>query len=534
MSMKTMKCTKDRYMRVATIVIAILVILGLVAIFEAANDGSEEAQTIEVEKELSAFEHFATVRIGGEGAAEIVSYDKDSNTIFVIQGDENKVLAYPLTATGVGNIAGEITVASGGINSISVSNGKIALAVEADVKQEPGQVVVYNTTDLSKIVNVTVGALPDMITFTPDGDYILVANEGEPNDDYTVDPEGSVSLIDVNNDYSVTSMNFSGFEAPASSEYFKLDGANEPTLSEDVEPEYIAVSSDSTIAWVALQENNGIAVVDIVSKSITALHGLGVKNFNVSGNKMDGTDEERLDRGDAQIVLKNYPIYGLYQPDGIAVYEVNGTSYLLTANEGDGRTYPDDDIDGLDEGEAHEDLINIVNLNLSSAAFPNTAFVDELDGLEVFKSMGLNEQDEYEMLVMPGARSFSIWNTTDFSLVYDSGDDLAIKSSSAMSDISILDSRNDRKGSEPEGVTVGKIGSKTYAFVGLERASLVMVYDITVPTETKHIQTLSYTDDVAPEGILFIPADESPVGAPLLLAANEHSGTLTLYKALYA
>merc|ERR1719494_1583172 len=156
-----MKCSANIYLLVASFVIAIVAILGITGVFEADSGKSQEAEPVEeVEKELSAFEHFATLIIGGEGAAEIVSYDKDSSTIFVIQGDENKVLAYPLTAMGVGNKTGEITVASGGINSISVCNGKIALAVEADVKQEPGQVVVYNSSDLSKIVNLTVGALP--------------------------------------------------------------------------------------------------------------------------------------------------------------------------------------------------------------------------------------------------------------------------------------------------------------------------------------------------------------------------------------
>jgi len=233
-------------------------------------------------------------------------------------------------------------------------------------------------------------------------------------------------------------------------------------------------------------------------------------------------------------VLKNYPIYGLYQPDAIAVYEVNGITYLLTANEGDGRTYPDEDIDGLVEGEAFQDLINIENVNLSSSVFLNADFVDDLDGLKIIKSLGINNEGEYEMIVIPGGRSFSIWDTTDFSQVYDSGDDLALKAVDAIKNISILDERSDRKGSEPEGLTIGKIGSKTYAFVGLERADLVMVYDITSPEETQHFQTLFYNDDEAPEGVLFIPADESSIGAPLLAVANEDSGTLTLYRGAYA
>ena len=81
---------------------------------------------------------------------------------------------------------------------MAVFNGVVALAVEANPKTSAGVVAWVRASDLTVLGTDTVGALPDMLTFTPDGSHLLVANEGEPNSynqPDSVDPVGSVSVI---------------------------------------------------------------------------------------------------------------------------------------------------------------------------------------------------------------------------------------------------------------------------------------------------------------------------------------------------
>ena len=142
--------------------------------------------------------------------------------------------------------------------------------------------VVFKTSDYSVIGQAVVGALPDMVTFTPDGKYILSANEGEPSDDYSTDPMGTVSIISVKDNYSVTTLDFSGFasqESALKAKGFRIFG-KDASFAEDIEPEYLTVSADSRTAWVTLQENNGIAKIDIGSKKIIQIFPLGFKNYS--------------------------------------------------------------------------------------------------------------------------------------------------------------------------------------------------------------------------------------------------------------
>ena len=126
---------------------------------------------------------------------------------------------------------------------------------------------------------VTVGALPDMLTFSADGRYVLVANEGEPSDDYSVDPEGSVSVIDLSNGVAsatVANAGFGEFErnmAELMDQGLRVFGPG-ASLAQDMEPEYIALSIDGETAWVALQENNAVAELDIAAGEITAISQL--------------------------------------------------------------------------------------------------------------------------------------------------------------------------------------------------------------------------------------------------------------------
>jgi 2',3'-cyclic-nucleotide 2'-phosphodiesterase/3'-nucleotidase/5'-nucleotidase len=470
----------------------------------------------------------------GEGAAEIVAHDPQSQTLFVVNGESHTVdmldMSNPASLTLKGQI--DITEYGDSLTSVAVHNGIVAVAITADPVQDPGTVGFF-ATDGSFINAVTVGALPDMVTFSPDGTKVVTADEGEPSSDYTVDPNGSVSIVDISSgaeNATVTTVTFEGVELDPA---VRIYGANAGP-AQDIEPEYIAVSPDSTTAYVTLQENNALGVIDLTSGTVTAVYPLGFKDHSLPGNELDASGD------DGEINIANWPIFGMYQPDGIDAYEANGQLYLVTANEGDVREY-----DGYSEaGELGETPVD--------EAFPNAdTIITEAGilGLEVVTSLGDTDGDgDLDQLYLPGARSFSIWST-DGTLVYDSGaqieqivaeqypDDF----NSTNDENGDFDGRSDNKGPEPEGVTLGEIDGRTYAFVGLERMSGVMVFDITDPADVSFITYVNNRDfsgdaeagtagDLGPEGLIFIPASESPTGNNLLVIANEISGTTTVYE----
>jgi Ca2+-binding RTX toxin-like protein len=857
-----------------------------------------------------------------EGAAEIPAYDPGTQRLFVINSNAAAIdvldVSNPTNPTKIAQI--DASTFGAGANSVAIKDGIVAVAIENETAQEPGQVVFFDV-DGNFLNSVTVGALPDMLTFTPDGQKVLVANEGEPNDDYTVDPEGSVSIIDLSGgiaEATVTTADFSAFNDQIDS--LRASGVRifgpDATVAQDLEPEYIAVSEDSQTAWVSLQENNALGVLDIASGEITDVLPLGFKDHNSSletfffnqedlpvlgtteargeirlsgfsglyfegvnpdngnlqfithpdrgpddgrrdtdgdgvnddnrvfllpdlqpqfvrfeldrdsgelaitervfltdqngdpltglpnlptddggrtpidedlnelpldplgadlegivrapdgtywtvdeyrpaiyhfeadgtlidrfvpeglppelgtgalpevyntrrdnrgfeavayqdgkvyafiqtpmenpvseesatirilefdpvtetttgeylyiqedmgggsdkigdavslGNgeflvierdsglgvssaknlfriSLDGatnlqdlpedflppgetfeslTPEERANLGinpvskdiyadlaelgydftdkpeglamidgetfavlndndfgetgipiglglvnvqnaldasdeDGNINIRNWPVQGMYQPDAIATFAVNGETYIVTANEGDARDY-----DGFSEE------VRVADLTLDPDAFPNA---DELQAeaalgrLTVTNTLGDPDGDgDFDQLFSFGARSFSIWDSAG-NLVFDSGDDferitaelLPDEFNSDNDENDSLDSRSDAKGPEPEGVVTGVVDGRTYAFIGLERIGGIMVYDVTNPVSPSFVQYINTRDfegnaeagtagDLGPEGLVFIAAEDSPTGRPLLAVANEVSGSTTLY-----
>ncbi|MGB5820872.1 MAG: choice-of-anchor I family protein, partial [Saonia sp.] len=409
--------------------------------------------------------------------------------------------------------------ASGAPNSVSVMDGLLAVAVEAPVSQDPGRVLLFDTETQTLITSYTTGSLPDMVTFTPDGSYILAANEAEPNDEYTIDPKGSVSIIEVING-NTTNLEFDAFnaqEAALEAEGFRVFGPG-ATLAQDVEPEFIAVSDDSKTAFVVLQENNGIAVVDIVSKQITDILPLGFKDYSLPGNEIDPSDSDDIK------VLRNVPAFGMFQPDAIAFAKINGLGYLVTANEGDARDY-----DGFSEELRVEDLV------LDATIFPNAAMLQmeaNLGRLEVTNANGdIDGDGDFDEIVSFGARSFTVWDTAGH-MVYDSGNEIAARTLELTPDrFNDDDGRSDAKGGEPEAVTILNLADERYVlFVGLERNDQILVYDITNPAAPQFIQLLATPGDEAPEGIFVIPAADSPTGKDLLMVSNEDSGTVSFYE----
>ena len=470
----------------------------------------------------------SSIDLGDEGAAEISAYDKKRARLFTLNNaDDSKIDVVDISDIEAPEYITSIEVSQygGGINSVAIYKNKLAAAIEGNDKQANGKVVIINLKTLQVIKVVEVGALPDMVTFTPNGKYILTANEGEPNDEYTVDPEGTVSIIDCRRNFKVTTLNFNRFnrwENFLVSRGLRVFGP-EATLSQDLEPEFITVSDDSRFAWVSLQENNGLAKIDIKRKKIINIFPLGYKDHSLAGNELDASNK------DDSINIKNWPVFGMYQPDAIAHFSKWGQSFIVTANEGDAREY-----------DGYEEEARVKDLDLDPTIFQNAFELQEDENLGRIKtttSQGdLDGDGDVDQIFTYGARSFSIWSGRSGRLIYDSGSEIANITAAERPEIfnqdeGEFDDRSDDKGAEPEGVAVGKVGNRQLAFIGLERTNGVLVFDISNPFAPTYLQWLYNEDDIAPEGLIFIPAQESPNGKALLVVSNEVSGTVSIYEA---
>ncbi len=474
-----------------------------------------------------------------EGVSEIVAYDEDNEELYVVNARAALVevlsIADPANPVSVDVI--DVAAFGGIANSVAVKDGIVAIAVEAFVKQDPGQIIFFDT-DRNFLSSVQVGALPDNVVFSPDGRYAVAACEGEPNDDYTNDPEGSVAIVDLNRGAhrpSVAIADFRGWNNRPLPSSVRVYGPGS-TVAQDFEPEYCAVSPDSKTAYVTLQENNAIATVDLKRGKVTDVEGLGFKNHKRPGNGIDASDR------DGAINIAQWPVFGMYLPDAIQAFRDGSKTFLVMANEGDSRAYS-----GFDEEE------RIGDVTLDPRAFPNAAALQDdaaIGRLKITSTLGDKDGDgDYDELYSYGARSISI-RRTDGSLVWDSGDKIerliAQKlpaNFNAASDGNAFDNRSDDKGPEPEGIVVGEAFGKRLLFLGLERVGGIVVFDLDCvdrPEIIDYINTRDFTKDPvdeltlagdnSPEGLLFIPANKSPNGRPLLVAGNEVSGTTSIYQ----
>jgi len=217
-------------------------------------------------------------------AAEIVAHDRKSQRLFVVNGAQNRIDVLNFSNPAAPTLLFFIDCLPFGSqpNSAAVHNGVVAVAIQAAVKTDPGTVAFFDA-DGVYLASVKAGALPDMICFTPNGQYVLVANEGEPSADYTIDPEGSISVINMPGNVAkltqadVRTANFRAFNGTTLDSSVRIFGPG-ATIAQDLEPEYITISSDSKRALVTLQENNAVAFLDIKEARVTGIKGLGFKD----------------------------------------------------------------------------------------------------------------------------------------------------------------------------------------------------------------------------------------------------------------
>lgn len=465
-----------------------------------------------------------TISLAG---AEITGYDPVSQRLFVTSSVGLQIIDFsdpsaPSLLATIDFVA--LGALSNNISSVAVKNGVVAVSLINDSKWLPGQVALIDAASGALISIVTVGANPDMVTFTPDGSKILVANEGEL-DVSGENAEGSVSIINLAAGLTspgVTTATFQAFNGQEDA--LRLDGvriAAGVSAAQDLEPEYIAISPDGATALVTLQENNSLAILDIATGVFTAIVPLGFKDF--SGLLADFSDRDGPGGAAAINLGTGNPVFGLYMPDAISAYAVAGQTFYVIANEGDDRN------DFLPA----EETARVGDLDLDNAVFGSSEATllqdSELGRLTVFAADSDADGDgAAEQLITLGARSFSIVDSNGV-IIFDSADILE----RIVADIGAPDfddSRSDNKGPEPEGVVIGVIGDRTYAFVGLERSNSTVAFDITNPAAVTYTTYIANAGDISPEGLLFIPAADSGTGSDILVVSNEVSGTVTAFE----
>ncbi|WP_395344696.1 choice-of-anchor I family protein [Ningiella sp. W23] len=530
-----------------------------------------------------------------EGAAEIVAFQASKGWVYAVNSAADPVVveimdinnldagALMMDAEGIynnTNLTSAITLdvnstssLTGEANSLAFDNNNdvLAVAVAAEETGTRGAVAFYDVSGDTPVFlkNVEVGFLPDSVAFTHDGNKAIVANEGEPAGDYSIDPEGSISIIELTDGVPADlhiELTFEGLlqsELEAQGAIFAnpngrtINGAPyTASVAKDLEPEYVGISEDDSLAFVSIQEANAMAIVNLTDNTLASVIGLGFKHW--SSLQLDASDR------DGGINFKNYPgLFGMYQVDTVDSYTWNGVNFIVTANEGDGREYFFDAEDeaaciaagGLDFDEddgclAFVDEIRVEDLNLASNFDYLNNNDDDIGRLLVSTFKGSSDgsidgSGTYNELYTYGARSFTIWDTNGL-VVFDSGDDMERITASIYgglfnnnNDENEGDTRSDAKGPEPEALALGQIDGRQYAFVGLERMGGVMAYDITNPYNVAFVSYFNnrgvmegedITGDLAPEGMTFIHADESPTGEALLVVGNEVSGSVSVWQ----
>jgi Secretion system C-terminal sorting domain len=493
---------------------------------------------------LSSFSNGVT----GTNSAEIVAFDPSTDRLYIANSIGQKMDVVNFSNPAAPTLITSISMAPyGGINSIVAKNGIVAAAVENTNAQLNGSVVFFDQNGVFQN-QVTVGAMPDMITFNQDYTKILTANEGEPNASYSADPEGSVSIINISggiaalNQSNVTNISlsqFNGQEVALRAQGIRIFTSS-ASVAQDLEPEYIAVSTDNTKAYVTLQENNALLTIDLLTNTIVSLTPFGYSSYaSGSNNALDASDQSGM-----VLITGDLPIKGAYMPDAMTYKTINGLGYLFTANEGDSREFGS----VIDANRISSTTFTF----LDSTAFPNQAILKNnkfLGRLSALKYSGDTDGDgDYDELHVMSGRSFSIWNATTGAQVFDSKDLIeqiianhptfsTLFNASNTVGTPALKNRSDDKGPEVEGIATHSFNGHHYVFASLERIGGVMIFNIDNPAAPIYVGYANNRSasnpngpDLGAEGIIVIDAQDSPNGQHLVLLANEVSSTLSIYQ----
>ena len=502
--------------------------------------------------------HIADVAAIAPATGRVLSVQRMSLANLSATALASPATASNLTIAETKDVAADVNDAgftAGGIQSVDIAGNLMAVAVSGTPKTVQGVIAFYSIAangSLTYLKKVTVGVLPDSVAFSSDGNTLVVANEAELSNTFGtdgIDPNGSISIVRVTNGVpsdTAIDLDFTDFNVGASRAAELPSGVRigrpGASVAQDLEPEFVAISADSRTAFITLQENNAVAVVDLAAARIRRIFALGFKDHGLARNAFAPSDRATVLNPPALITIPN--VMGIYMPDTAASFTAGGKTYLVTANEGDDRD------DFLSTGET----ARLSSLLLDATAFPNAATIQQasvagrLTVLAKTSTGNFGDTDndgDYDKVYALGGRSYSITDAATGQLVYESGSDVERyvygelandPNKDTLFANGAISGRFDNKGPEPEALTVGQIGNDFYAFIGLERSSSILVMKVTNPAKPEFVQyirsTSNFSDgDISPEGMKFVPAAKSPNSKPLLIVGyGDVSGTVAVYQ----
>ncbi len=510
----------------------------------------------------------------GLGGAEISAVDSASKRLFITNGAKNTIDIVDISNVKKPKLIKAVSLTSNGvtgIQSVAAKNGVVLVAAQMASKTAPGRIFVMDINGKLRsglADGIAVGALPDSVTISPNGKFAIVANEGEPTNycltngalSETTDPLGSVSIINLSSKTpSATTIDFKSFSERQNAITYaggRIFGPN-ASVAQDLEPEYAAFSADSKFAFVTLQENNAVATVDVETGAIINIVGLGVKNHNLFNAGLDSSDRDNV------INIEKRNIQGMYLPDAIGTVAAGGNTYMITANEGDAREYACL-LGGTDATklEAEDPRFADVADTTVDSTFKGSTIAGRMKVTQFspanISGEAIRSTTKVKDAFSFGTRSFTVWKSNlnngvfPADLVFDSGD--AIERIIAQERprffnadwnttngfINPAESRSASKGPEPEGLAIGKAYGRTWMVLALERDNGLMLYDVTNPVKPMFRQYINTSipggdmqvsaGDVSPEGVLFLEADQSPTGKPMVVVSYELSGSVAFFE----
>lgn len=391
--------------------------------------------------------------------------------------------------------------------------------IPTPVDAEQAVVRFTDLRDGSDAGQLPAGMHPDCVAFSPDGRYLLLANECEPGQS---DLPGGLTLIDLSGVRSVKDLagldgaEHFGFDPEHLGQGVDLSGLrisakliDRPTI--DIEPEYFAPTNEGV--WVSLQENNALAYFEYARRKWTRIVPLGTMRF-----PFDAVDGD----GFGLNAFEGFAL--LHEPDTIVLVHSAGRELLLLANEGEQN---DEDIITLGEairaGLIDPDALDRLNTRYGDVA-------GRLGALRISTIDGDTDHDgDIDIPTAIGGRSISLIDTESGREVWNSGSAIETVTAERFPELyNAGDTRSSAAGPEPEGLAVGEIDGRTIAFVGLERTSVLMMYDQTDPLSPTLLAMRALGDACpSPEGLVFIDTGARQF---LAVASELGHGCLTVYE----